>query len=176
MHDHSRIPLCGGLFGCGEDDGRRYMTEPGAVDVALDRRTRDRVLHRDEIDQEALEPYLASYRVSRRRLFGVSGLFSVLAAVTPASLLAALRPRRAEAAVVEGRTHEVPSNSQTVRLGVLDATLPNILEIEPGDTIVYRNTWTHLGKVRYLDIDAGQKTVKFSPRIMLPLGPFSGHV
>ncbi len=250
MHDHSRIPICGGLFGCGEDDGRRYMTEPDAVDAALDRRTRDRLLHRDEIDQGSLDPYLASYRVSRRRLFGLSGVFSTLAAVTPASLLAAFSTRRAEAATGAGRTHEVPSTSQTVRLGVIDATLPNILEVESGDTIVYKNTWTHFlnrmqrdvsvqqlaqwrvenpgkgphsiigpvgvrgarrgdmlrvsfqrltpldwganfnnpgdlktgalpedfseGKVRYLDIDTGQKTVKFSPRITLPLGPFQG--
>jgi len=132
VHHHSRIPVCGGLFGCGEDDGRRYMTEPDAVDAALDRRTRDRLLHRDEMDRESLEPYLASYRVSRRRLFGVGGIVSALAAITPASLLAALRPQPAEAATGGGRTHEVQSTSQTVRLGVFDATLPNLLEIESG--------------------------------------------
>jgi acetamidase/formamidase len=37
----------------------------------------------------------------------------------------------------------VESTDQTVRLGVFDTTLPNFLEIEPGDTLVYSRTWTH---------------------------------
>jgi acetamidase/formamidase len=37
----------------------------------------------------------------------------------------------------------VPSTSATVRLGVFDSTLPNIVEIDSGDVVVYPNTWTH---------------------------------
>jgi acetamidase/formamidase len=37
----------------------------------------------------------------------------------------------------------VESNSETVRLGVFDATRPNVVEIDSGDTVVYPNTWTH---------------------------------
>jgi acetamidase/formamidase len=37
----------------------------------------------------------------------------------------------------------VPSDAQTVRLGVFDATLPNLLEVDSGDVIVYPNTWSH---------------------------------
>lgn len=143
MHDHSRFSVCGGLFGCGEDTGRRYMVEPDAVDAALPSRSRDRLQHMDEIDQEALDPYLATYRVSRRRLFGLGGLVSMLAAVTPASLLAAFQTRIAAAATSPSRTHVVESTQETVRLGVLDLTLPNIVEIDSGDTVVYPNTWTH---------------------------------
>lgn len=143
MHDHSRFSVCGGLFGCGEDTGRRYMVEPDAVDAALPSRSRDRLQHMDEIDQEALDPYLATYRVSRRRLFGLGGLVSMLAAVTPASLLAAFQTRIAAAATSPSRTHVVESTQETVRLGVLDLTLPNVVEIDSGDTVVYPNTWTH---------------------------------
>jgi acetamidase/formamidase len=39
--------------------------------------------------------------------------------------------------------HTVESTPQTVQLGVFDSTQPNILDIEPGDTIVYPNTWSH---------------------------------
>lgn len=144
MHHHGSRPFCGGLFGCGEDSGRRYMAEPDAVDAALTPRVQDRLQRMDEIDQASLEPYLASYRVSRRRLFGHGGWLGLLAAVTPANLLAALQSRIGVAAAAQrGREHVIESTPQTVRLGVIDATLPNITEVESGDTIVYRNTWTH---------------------------------
>ncbi len=143
MHEHKDRALCGGLFGCGEDTGRRYQFEPEAVDAALTPKTRDRLGHMEEIDRETLEPFLASYHVSRRRLFGLGGLAGLLAAVNPATLLEALQPSRAEAAPGTGREVQVESTSQTVRLGVIDSTLPNIVEINTGDTIVYPNTWSH---------------------------------
>jgi acetamidase/formamidase len=37
----------------------------------------------------------------------------------------------------------VPSTQDTVRLGVFDSTLPNILEIDSGDVVVYPDTWSH---------------------------------
>jgi acetamidase/formamidase len=43
----------------------------------------------------------------------------------------------------EGRTHEVQSTSETVRLGVFDSALPNLLEIDSGDVVVFPNTWSH---------------------------------
>lgn len=46
-------------------------------------------------------------------------------------------------ASASGRTHTVPSTRETVRLGVFDATLPNLLEIDSGDVLVYANTWSH---------------------------------
>ena len=39
--------------------------------------------------------------------------------------------------------HVVPSSAETVRLGVFDANLPNVLEIDSGDVVVYPNTWSH---------------------------------
>jgi acetamidase/formamidase len=143
-HTHGRFAICGGLFGCGDDTGRRYQVEPEAVRAALRPRTMDRLDHAEEVNREALEPYLSSCQVSRRRLVRAGGLLGLLAAVAPASLRHALRIRAAEAAVpAAGRVHVVPSNKETVRLGVLDATLPNIVEIDSGDIIAYLNTWTH---------------------------------
>jgi acetamidase/formamidase len=136
--------LCGGLLGCGDDGGRQYMVEPDAVDATLTRETRDRLEHRDELNQEALEPLQASYRVSRRRLVSFGGLLGLLATVTPTSFLAACASARSGlGAAPGGRTYTVDSNAETVRLGAFDATRPDIVQVEPGDTIVYANTWTH---------------------------------
>jgi hypothetical protein len=140
-----RFRPCGGLLGCGDDGGREYMVEPDAVDAALAGATRDRLEHRDELNQDALQPYAATYRVSRRRLVGAGGVLGLLAAVAPASLLAACSTLRngGAGAASGGRTHVVESNQETVRLGTFDGTRPDILQIESGDTVVYPNTWTH---------------------------------
>jgi acetamidase/formamidase len=143
--DGERHQLCGGLFGCGDAGGHSYGVAPDAVAATLTPRTRDRLDHMDELQQEALEPYVASYRVSRRRLIRGGGLLGLLATVAPASLLtvcAALRGRSV-AATPGGRTHIVESTPDTVRLGTFDATQPNVVEIDPGDTVVYPHTWTH---------------------------------
>ena len=132
------------------------MVEPDAVDAALTGRTRDRLEHMDEVNQEALESYTASYRVSRRRLVNAGGLLSLLAAIAPTSLLAACSTMRGgTGAAPGGRTHVVESNQNTVRLGTFDGTLPNIVEIDSGDTVVYPNTWTHF-------------TNRFQPGVSIP--------
>src|SRR2546428_10340480 len=82
-----RNRLCGGLLGCGDDGGRQYMVEPDAVEAALTTRTGDRLQHMDELNQEALEAYVATYRVSRRLLVVGVGLIRILATVAPTSLL-----------------------------------------------------------------------------------------
>jgi len=58
-----RHRLCGGLFGCGDEGGRGYRVEPDAVEATLTPGTRDRLDNMDELNQEALEPYVASYQV-----------------------------------------------------------------------------------------------------------------
>jgi acetamidase/formamidase len=138
-------PPCGGLFGCGDDGGRGYMMESDAVQATLTPRTRDRLDRMDELNREALEPYVASYRVSRRRLVGAGGFLGLLATIAPTSLLGACSALQGSgvAATPGGRTHVVESTADTVRLGVFDATRPNIVDVDPGDTVVYPNTWTH---------------------------------
>src|SRR5690349_3774626 len=114
---HQRV--CGGLFGCGGDDDRRYMAAADVVDGALTAKTRDRLDHMDELDRQGLDPYVASYRVSRRRLVGAGGLFGFLASVAPAGLLAACGglTSRTLGPTPGGRTHVVESSAQTVQLG-----------------------------------------------------------
>src|SRR5712692_8258905 len=109
-----RNRLCGGLLGCGDDGGRQYMVEPDAVEAALTTRTGDRLQHMDELNQEALEPYVASYRVSRRRVVGAGGLLGLLATLAPTSLLTACSALRAGGmgATSGGRTHVVESNAE----------------------------------------------------------------
>ncbi len=143
--DGAQPSACGNLFGCGGEDDRRYMAASDVVDGALTPRTRDRLERMDELSQEALEPYVASYRVSRRRLVGAGGLLGFLASVAPAGLLAACGAlqTRSMGATPGGRIHTVESTPQTVQLGVFDGTRPSIVEIDSGDTVVYPHTWTH---------------------------------
>src|SRR5438552_7489050 len=90
-----RHQVCGGLFGCGDGGGRGYMMEPDAVEAAVTPGVRDRLDHMDELNREALEPYVAAHRVSRRRLVGVGGFVGLLATVMPTSLLTACSALRA---------------------------------------------------------------------------------
>src|SRR2546426_450376 len=53
------------------------------------------------------------------------------------------RPPASATSAQTGSVHTVPSTSSTVRLGVFDATLPNVLDVDSGDVIVYPDTWTH---------------------------------
>src|SRR5437762_8039357 len=126
-HDRS----CGGLLGCGDGGARSYMVGPDAVEAALTPSTRDRLQHMDEVNREALEPYMASPRVSRRRLIGRGGVLGVLASVAPSSLLAACSTLRSGGvtAAPGGRTHVVESTPETVRLGAFDGTQPDIVQI-----------------------------------------------
>jgi hypothetical protein len=146
MPHHDHVFDGGGLFGCGDSEGM-CMFESQAVHVAVSPLVRDRLAHLEAFDREAIEPYLESYRQARRRLLGLGGILGVLAMAKPVKLLAAGR-RFAGGHVVAalpagGREYVVESLPETVRLGVLDATLPNILEVEPGDVIIYPNTWSH---------------------------------
>ena len=136
----SQHQVCGGLFGCGGDDDRRYMAGPDVVDAALTPKTRDRIDRMDELNQEALEPYVASYRVSRRRLVGAGGLVGFLASVAPAALLAACGglQSRPMGATPGGRTHTVESTSvQPRRVRPPTATdLPRVTAMTRTDELV----------------------------------------
>jgi acetamidase/formamidase len=136
---------CGGLLGCGDDGGHQYMLAPDAVDAALTPPTRDRLKHKDELNQAALEPYVATFRVSRRRLVGVGGFLGLLATVAPTSLLAACSALRGVGATATpgGRTHVVESTTETVRLGAFDGSLADVVQVDSGDIVTYPNTWTH---------------------------------
>ena len=144
MHRHrAEERLCGGLFGCGES-GPEAMVSAEVVDATLDARARDRLTHLDQLEQDSVGAYLDAYRPTRRRLLGAAGILAALAAVRPSRLWGGRQaPGGTARAGSSGRAHVVESTPATVRLGVFDATLPNILEVDPGDELVYPRTWSH---------------------------------
>ena len=148
MHSHN----CGDLFGCGEEKGSGVVRED-LKDAAFTSRASDRLLHMDEVNQESFDGYLTERGQSRRSLLRASSFMSVLAAASPlfsklGFAMQASDSKKAKSSGTkhghdEGRVHTVESTSETVHLGVFDATLPPILKIDSGDTISYPNTWSH---------------------------------
>ena len=143
VHNHD----CGNLFGCGDEKGTGVLRED-IKDAAFDKRTADRLLHRDEMDQERLDGFLTTRGRLRRQLLRASSFMGALAAVGPrfdklARAAEGGNTTPAGTAGGNGRTHVVASNKETVRLGVFDATLPPIVTIELGDWVSFPNTWSH---------------------------------
>jgi acetamidase/formamidase len=153
-HDHqsgdqtpAHIHNCGNLFGCGDEKGTGVVRED-IKDAAFDRRAGDRLLHRDEVDQERLDGFLTARGRLRRQLLRASSFMGALAAIGPsfgrlAHAAEGGKSTPASASGGNGRTHVVASNKETVRLGVFDATLPPIVTIESGDLVSLPNTWSH---------------------------------
>jgi acetamidase/formamidase len=104
----------------------------------------------DEIDRDTLDEALDARGRDRRSLLVKAGVAGVLAAIGPAFNKAFAAPasgagvnRLRSASAQIGKILTVPSESKTVRLGVFDSTLPNIVEADSGDVVVYPNTWSH---------------------------------
>jgi len=137
----------GVLSGCGEVS---FSVQHGEEAVArvYRGRERDRLEHADELDHDVVEQVVAARAQGRRELLRTGGLLGVLSAVGALFSRAARasspsRPRPLFADGGGGKVHVVESSPKTVRLGVFDSTLPNVLEIEPGDSISFPNTWSH---------------------------------
>jgi acetamidase/formamidase len=138
------------MFGCGETIGRGSFVFRDEVAQAVYPRRADRLRHLDGIDQDRLEAVLDARGRARRTLLAAGGVLGVLAAIGPAFATFA-EPRDAQPpaqppvspSAQTGRIHTVPSTSDTVRLGVFDATLPNIVDVDSGDVVVYPDTWSH---------------------------------
>jgi acetamidase/formamidase len=138
------------MFGCGEAVGSGFVVREDVAADACGPRQLDRLRHTDHLNRDALEGVLdARGRHRRSLLLLAGGVLGLLAAMGPAlkTALAAGGGGGGRAAGLPqaqvGRVHTVPSTQDTVRLGVFDSTLPNILEIDSGDVIVYPNTWSH---------------------------------
>ena len=145
LHHHHE---CGNLFGCGDEKGTGVLRED-IKDAAYQKPSADRLLHKDEVDQENLDAYLSARGRGRRELMRASGFMGLLAAVEPwfGKLAQAQAPAATTAAGSQrsdtGRLHVVESTKESVRLGVFDANLPPILTIDSGDTVSFPNTWSH---------------------------------
>ena len=86
-HDEATEPLhhhheCCNLFGCGDEKGTGVLRED-IKDAAYQKRSADRLLHGDEVDQEKLDAYLSARGRARRDLMRASGFMGLLAAVEP---------------------------------------------------------------------------------------------
>lgn len=140
----------GGLSGCGEVVGSGGMA--GAeVDAAVDARGK-RLAGMAELRDESVEELLDARARQRRKLLKAGGLLGALSAAAP--LLTAARANEAGASAAGGhgeplfrkeggRVHVIDSTPETVRWGIFDTNLPNIIEIDSGDVISLPNTWTH---------------------------------
>src|SRR6516162_5506334 len=142
-HDHS---CCANLFGCGNEKGTGILRED-IKDAVFDKRTSDRLLNMDEVDQETFDGYLSVRGRWRRKFLQASGFMGALAAVEPwfgrLARAQGVANQSASPGSSAGRVHVVPSTKETVRLGVFDANLPPVLTIDSGDIISFPDTWSH---------------------------------
>jgi acetamidase/formamidase len=147
------------LSGCGEIEAMERVADEVADAVAPPARRR-RLFRLDELEGETLDRLLTARGRERRSWLKTGGLLAGCAAVGPLFASACASPGAGSTQTpvpppgagdghqplfppAGGRVHTVESSSATVRLGVFDTTLPNILEIESGDTVVYPRTWSH---------------------------------
>ncbi|HEX8966529.1 MAG TPA: acetamidase/formamidase family protein [Chloroflexota bacterium] len=104
----------------------------------------DRLSRLDELNRDVLDwlRELAGWGARARAAFdgGVLGLFGpFLATLGPGGGSEPLWPPAERV----GRLHVVPSSVETVRLGVFDSSLQDVVEIDSGDVVVYPDTWSH---------------------------------
>jgi len=128
------------VFGCGESVAPGALGFGSEVAEAAYRLGADRLGNSGVFDLDALDWARRLRRDARAWLLGGVGWLGLLA-----PLRMSARGGGGPGAPVNGRVHTVPSTSETVRLGVFDSTLDNVLEIESGDVVVYPDTWSHFG-------------------------------
>jgi acetamidase/formamidase len=133
------------VFGCGETGlEARFAFGTDVIQAAYTPRA-DRLRHLDGLQRDVLDWLHAARLEARGMLVAGLGLVGVLgpilASMAGGSGGSRSAPRRGQERI--GRLHALPSTSETVRLGVFDATLPNVLEIDSGDVVVYPDTWSH---------------------------------
>jgi acetamidase/formamidase len=138
---------CGGLFGCGEEQGTGVLPEE-IGEAARGAKMGGRLFRQEVLDPDRLELYLTARGRRRRQLLRGSSVIGALAAVGPWFDRLALgaggdHPVPGSKGKATGRVHVVDSTKETVRLGVFDTTLPPILTIESGDLVRYTDTWSH---------------------------------
>ena len=133
------------MFGCGESlSGRGSLGFAAEVAEAGFRQRADRLRTLGDLDRDALDWAREARHRARNWLLSGVGVFGALGPFMGQLSLTSTggdgSSRRVDAV---GRIHVVPSTSETVRLGVFDSTLPNVLEIDSGDVVVYPDTWSH---------------------------------
>ncbi len=141
------------FFGCGTVEGTARIGD-SLADAVAGGRERRRLFHMEELDADTLDRVLTARGRERRASLKASGLMGACVAAGPlfssAGCAHGVVGGGAGAAGPPlfpppggGRVHVVESSPQTVRLGTFDGTLPNVVEIDPGDTVLYPSTWSH---------------------------------
>lgn len=102
-------------------------------------RSADRLRYADELNRDILDWLYEIRRRARSIVLGGVGVFGLLGPLTM-SIGGGSAPKVSERI---GRIHTIPSSPETVRLGVFDSTLPNVVEVDSGDVVVYPDTWSH---------------------------------
>jgi acetamidase/formamidase len=138
----------------------------------------DRARQVDGVEQDELDGILDSRGVSRRNLMRLSALLGagtgaafVAAAASP---VAAAPGANAGSPVFDprrvGKVHVLPSTAATVRVGAMDPTAPNAVEIESGDVVHYPDTWVNWAN----EAKDGMSFAEREPiRKRYPQGPYS---
>ncbi len=99
----------------------------------------DRLRHNDALDRDIFDA-LFELRLRARSLWrGGMGVLAGVASFGGGGGGAS----SARDQTTNERVHVVPSTDQTVRLGVFDSTLPNVVDIDSGDVVVFPDTWSH---------------------------------
>jgi hypothetical protein len=128
------------VFGCGEALHRGSLGFSAAVAEAGYRLRADRLNNFGDLDREALDWARQTRRRARSWLLGGAGVFGSLGPLVGHLSLGSSGGGSASGAERVGRVHSVPSTSETVRMGVFDSSLPDVLEIDSGDVVVYPDT------------------------------------
>ncbi len=129
----------------------------------------DRARAIDGVDRDALDACLDQRGISRRGILAASAgaAMFVRGGETPALA----RPAgRTMSALPAGRIHELPSTSQTVKVGAMDPATPAVLEIESGDIVHYPNTWVNWANEAKFGMAFAERE---SIRKRYPAGPYS---
>jgi acetamidase/formamidase len=132
----------------------------------------DHACNIDGVDRDFLAERLDGRGVSRRRLMQAAGLAGV------SSLFVAGRPQAQAAepgggvfdSARVGKTHVLPSNAETVRVGAMDPTAPVALTVESGDVVHYPNTWVNWANEAKLGMSFAERE---PIRKRYPQGPYS---
>jgi acetamidase/formamidase len=120
------------VFGCGDAFGTGDLGFGAEVAAAAFSLRADRLRNSDDFDRDALDGLLGA------RLF--PGHFRMSGGGGGGG---GSGSGSGSGSSGHARVHTLPSTPETVRLGVFDTTLPDVLEIESGDVVVYPDTWSH---------------------------------
>jgi len=120
------------MFGCSDHwMGKRF--EPALTAFLTSERERRELRARDAVDAAALDALYDAWRAGGAPAWPGDDARRDASESWDSTV----------ARVPLGRTHVVPSNADTVTLGLFDPAREPVATVDSGDVVVYRDTWTH---------------------------------